>query len=136
MAYNILIVDDSETVRAVIAKTLKIADVPVAELYEASNGQEALDILGERWVDLVLADINMPVMNGIEMIERMSQDGMLRSIPVIVVSTEGSQTRIEQIMSKGVQAYLRKPFKPEQVKEVIGRIMAGQPDGGAAPQGQ
>jgi two-component system chemotaxis response regulator CheY len=123
VAYNILVVDDSATVRAVIAKTLQIAGVPVSELYQAANGQEALDLLGEHWVDLVFADINMPVMNGIEMVERMNADGMLNTIPVVIVSTEGSATRIEQLLNKGVSAYIRKPFTPEMLREVVDQIM-------------
>ena len=123
MAYNILVVDDSETIRAVIARTLDIAGVPVNVLYEAENGKEALDILNEHWIDITFADINMPVMNGIEMIERMSEEGLLRSVPVIIVSTEGSQTRIEELRSKGVQGYIRKPFTPEIIREVVNNVL-------------
>ena len=123
MAYNILIVDDSATVRAVIAKTLEIAGIPVNELYQAANGQEALDLLAEKWVDLVFADINMPVMNGIEMVERMSADGLLKTVPVIIVSTEGSSTRIEQLLGKGVSAYIRKPFTPEMLREAVDKLV-------------
>jgi two-component system chemotaxis response regulator CheY len=65
MALNVLLVDDSETVREIIAKTLQVAQVPVNELYMASNGREALDLMGEHWVDLVFSDINMPVMGGV-----------------------------------------------------------------------
>lgn len=122
MALNILIVDDSITVRAVIAKTLQIAEVPVNELHEAENGQVALEILKNHWIDLVFADINMPVMTGVEMIERMNEDGLLKSIPVVVVSTEGSATRIDSLKEKGISAYIRKPFTPEALKEVIERI--------------
>ncbi len=129
MAYNILVVDDSVTVRAVIAKTLDIAGVPVNELYQASNGQEALDLLAEHWVDLVFADINMPVMNGIELVERMSSEGLLDTIPVVIVSTEGSATRIEQLLNKGVSAYIRKPFAPEMLREVVDQVMESKNDG-------
>jgi len=129
VAYNILVVDDSVTVRAVIAKTLDIAGVPVNELYQASNGQEALDLLAEHWVDLVFADINMPVMNGIELVERMSSEGLLDTIPVVIVSTEGSATRIEQLLNKGVSAYIRKPFAPEMLREVVDQVMESKNDG-------
>jgi len=126
MALNILIVDDSATVRAVIIKTLEIAGIPVNELYQAENGQEALDLLAEHWIDLVFADINMPVMNGIEMVERMSADGLLKTVPVIIVSTEGSATRIEQLLGKGVSAFIRKPFTPEMLREAVDNIMGSQ----------
>lgn len=123
MGYNILVVDDSATIRSVIAKTLEIAEIPIAELFQAENGQEALDILRDNWVDLVFADINMPVMTGTEMIDRMAEDGMLSSIPVVIVSTEGSTTRMDQLQAKGVRAYLRKPFAPESLREVVNDIL-------------
>lgn len=128
MALNILVVDDSTTVRAVIRKTLELAEVPVNTLYEASNGREALDILADNWVDLIFADINMPVMGGVEMIDKMNEDGILKSVPVVIISTEGSKTRIEQLKQKGVSAYLRKPFTPELLKQVVDDVLGVQND--------
>ena len=125
MAFNILVVDDSETVRAVLAKTLQLSGIEVGELYKAANGKEALEILKDRWVDLIFSDINMPVMGGVEMIQQMRQDDMLKTIPVIVVSTEGSTTRIEQLKAEGVRAYIRKPFTPELVRAVDAGISSG-----------
>lgn len=125
MSYNILVVDDSRTTRFIIAKTLKLAGVPVNELYQAENGAEALELLNKNWVDLVLADINMPVMDGVEMVDRMSKDGLMKTVPVVVVSTEGSKTRIEEMRAKGVRAYVRKPFTPEAVRKVVGDILGG-----------
>jgi two-component system chemotaxis response regulator CheY len=126
MGFNVLVVDDSETVRSVIAKTLRLAGVPVQELSEASNGQEGLTVLRERWIDLVLSDINMPVMGGIEMLEEMRKDALLKDIPVIVVSTEGSATRIQELKSKGISAYVRKPFTPEEIRAVVDQVMGVQ----------
>ncbi|MFC1734481.1 response regulator [Candidatus Hydrogenedentota bacterium] len=123
MAYNILVVDDSATIRSVIAKTLEIGEVPVSELFQAGNGQEGLDILKNNWVDLVFLDINMPVMTGTEMIDRMAADGILSTVPVVIVSTEGSTTRMDQLQAKGVRAYLRKPFTPEGLKEIVDNIL-------------
>lgn len=123
MAVNILIVDDSKVVRSVIEKTLKLADVPTGEVHHAGNGKEALEILADNWVDLIFADINMPVMTGVEMIERMAEDGLLKSIPVVVISTEGSTTRVEHLKQKGVTAYLRKPFQPEQLRDIVQDIL-------------
>ncbi|MCD6570376.1 MAG: response regulator [Deltaproteobacteria bacterium] len=125
MAYNILVVDDSNVIRKVLIKTLSLAKVPVGEVFEAANGKEALEILDGSWIDLVFADINMPVMNGVEMIEKMSESGMLNNIPVVIISTEGSLTRIEELKAKGVKAYVRKPFTPEAIKEVVQDVMEG-----------
>ena len=123
MSFNILIVDDSKTIRSVIKKTLDIAGVPVGELYEAENGQIALDVMKDNWVDLVFADINMPVMTGIEMIQKMSEDKILENMPVIIVSTEGSKTRIEELLKQGVRAYIRKPISPEALRNIVKEVM-------------
>ena len=126
MSYNILIVDDSRTTRAVIVKTLNLAGISIGELYQAENGEDALDVLDENWIDLVLADINMPVMDGVEMISIMSKDGLLQTVPVVVISTEGSKTRIEEMRAKGVRAYVRKPCTPEVIKNIVEGILGDQ----------
>ncbi len=129
MAYNILIVDDSAIVRAVIGKTLRLAGVDVGRIFEAANGREALDCIDKEWVDLVFADINMPVMNGMEMIDDLARRGVLRELPVVMVSTERSVTRIEELKAKGVRAYLRKPFTPELIRDVVEKLLGNaRPD--------
>lgn len=122
-AINVLVVDDSQTVRQVIKKTLGMAGVETNEIYEAGNGQEGLDILGRQWVDLVFSDINMPVMNGVEMIERIKADDVLKSIPVVIITTEGSATRVAELKAKGVSAYIRKPFTPEEIRSVVDEVL-------------
>jgi two-component system chemotaxis response regulator CheY len=102
-----------------IGKTLRLAQVPVGTLFEAANGKEALDVMQDEWIDLVLADINMPVMTGVEMIERMNAQPETRDIPVIVVSTEGASERVSALMQQGVTAWVRKPFTPEEIRDVI-----------------
>jgi two-component system chemotaxis response regulator CheY len=119
MSYNVLIVDDSKVVRSVIAKILRLAEIDLGELYEAADGQAALDLLETEWVDLILADINMPRMNGIELVDAMLERGLLESTPVVIISTERSVTRIEELQSKGISAYLRKPFAPEHIKRIV-----------------
>jgi two-component system, chemotaxis family, chemotaxis protein CheY len=123
MAYNILVVDDSETVRAVIAKAIEMSGTAVKSLFTAGNGQEALEILDREWVDLVFADINMPVMGGMELVKRMKEGADTKSIPVVIVSTEGSATRIKTLMDSGIAAFIRKPFTPEGLKSTIDGIM-------------
>jgi two-component system chemotaxis response regulator CheY len=121
MALNVLVVDDSAVTRAMIIKTMEMAGLSLGEIYQAGDGQEGLDQLSQNWVDLALVDINMPVMNGEEMIENLRANPELKNLPVIVVSTEGSQTRIERLMQKGVK-FIHKPFAPETVREVIAEI--------------
>jgi len=121
MAINILIVDDSSVMRSMILKTMHMSGIPMGEIHEATNGKEGLETLAEKWIDLVVADINMPVMNGEEMIDRMQENLDTRDIPVLVISTEGSQTRIERLKEKGV-TFVHKPFTPEVVRDTIKTI--------------
>jgi two-component system chemotaxis response regulator CheY len=123
MAYNILIVDDSIPMRAVIKKIIKASGFDVGEFFEASNGREALKVLNEKWLDLVLTDYNMPDMNGLELVEEMKKDETLMSMPVIMITTEGSKERVEEFMAKGIIGYIKKPFTPEKIKQKLIEIM-------------
>lgn len=118
MALNVLVVDDSKVMRQMITRTLRLSGLPLGEVLEAANGQEALERLREHWVDLVLADVNMPVMDGETMVERMRADPALRSMPVLFVSTESSQKRIKLLLEKS-SGFVHKPFNPEEVRELI-----------------
>ncbi len=129
MAYNILIVDDSPPMRAVIKKTVKVSGFKVGEVFEASNGKEALDLLRREWMDLVVSDYNMPEMNGLEMLEEMNKDELLASVPVLMVTTEGSRDRIEMFRRMGVADYIKKPFTPEEIRSKLNRIMGEDENG-------
>lgn len=122
MGLNILIVDDSSVVRAMIRKTLGVAGLDLGEVYEADNGRTGLEALGAHWVDLLLVDINMPVMTGEEMIEQVRKNPLWSDLPVIVVSTEGSQTRIERLQRQGAR-FVHKPFSPEAVRQAVVELL-------------
>ena len=122
MSVNVLVVDDSDVIRTMILKTMRLADIPLGSAYEASNGREALEVLEDNWVDVVLADLNMPIMDGIEMIERIRATDSFADVPVVVISTEGAESRMARLRELGVEAYLRKPFTPEQVRDVINDV--------------
>lgn len=122
MSLNILLVDDSDVIRMMIERTLRLADLPVKSVHHAANGRQALDLLDEEWIDLVLADLNMPVMDGAEMLSRIREQDSLKDMPVIIVSTEGATQRIDDLSSKGVSAWIRKPFTPEEIRDVIGGV--------------
>lgn len=128
MGYNILLVDDSKTFRAVLKKTLRLTEIPLDTLYEAGNGKEALEHLASSNIDVVLTDINMPVMSGLELIERMRSTGLLESIPVVIISTEASEKRIQDLKDAGVRAYLRKPVTPEAIRTSLESILKERPD--------
>ena len=119
MDQNILIVDDSATMRAVVKRTLGMAGISTRACLEAHNGSKALEILAANPIDLVLADLHMPVMGGVEMTRRMLADERLRSIPVIVISAEPSDQRLAELKSQGVRGCIRKPFTPESLRSVI-----------------
>lgn len=121
MELNLLIVDDSSITRAMIIKTLKMTGLPLGNVYQASNGWEGLSLLEKHDVDLALVDINMPVMNGEEMIESLRSNAKWSALPVIVVSTEGSQTRIERLHQLNA-GFIHKPFSPETVCKMIEEI--------------
>ena len=123
MAFTILIVDDSAVVRAAISKSLTLSDAPISELHEAGDGKEALSILKDTWIDLVLTDINMPVMDGVTMLKKMHEDKILGEIPVVVVSTEGSVERRDKLTEMGVRGFIRKPFTPESLSEMVQSVM-------------
>jgi two-component system chemotaxis response regulator CheY len=129
MAYNVLVVDDSLPMRAVMKKTLKASGFNVGNISEAANGNEALQVLRQDWVDLVITDYNMPDMNGFELLSRMKADEILKAIPVVVVTTEGSQQRVREFMDAGAADYIRKPFTPEEIRSKLSRIMGEDEDG-------
>lgn len=123
MSYNILIVDDSEVIRNVMARTLKMCGVDIGEIYYAENGKQGLEQLSNSWPDLVFCDINMPVMDGLEFVNELHKSDEWRDLPVVIVSTEGSQTRMEELRQSGIKGYIRKPFKAEQVAEIIEQLL-------------
>lgn len=121
MTLNMLVVDDSAVMRSVIIKTLRLSGLPVGEVHQAGNGVEALKVLGENWVDLALVDLNMPVMNGEELINHVRQDPETSDLNIIVVSTEGSETRINSLREKNVE-FIHKPFVPEDLREMVFKL--------------
>ena len=122
MAVNVLVVDDSTVMRSMIIKTLRLSGIQLGDIHQAANGREGLDALGQHWIDLVLADINMPEMNGEDMIDGMLAAPDLKDIPVVVISTEGSRTRIRRLQDKGVR-FIHKPFTPEIIRDTVKEVL-------------
>jgi two-component system chemotaxis response regulator CheY len=122
MAINVLIVDDSKIMRTMILKTLEMTGIAMGEVFQAGNGREGLESLEENWIDLAIVDINMPVMNGEEMIDRMRANPEMQDLPVVVVSTEGSETRIARLEEKGV-VFIHKPFEAETIRDTIVNLL-------------
>ena len=119
MSFNLLIVDDSSSMRSVVKKIVDLSGVGVNQLLEAENGRRALEVLGDNWVDAVILDINMPEMNGLELLQRMSEDALLKNIPVVMMTTEASEAHMKTAFELGAKGFIRKPFLPEEVRRML-----------------
>ena len=114
-----LIVDDSSVMRKIVERSLRQAGLSIAEVLEAGDGAEALAAVQNNKVDLILCDINMPVMDGLEFVKRLSAVDSTKGIPVVMITTEGSEGHVLEALSSGARGYIRKPFTPDQVKEHV-----------------
>jgi two-component system chemotaxis response regulator CheY len=131
---RILIVEDSATMRSLLASTLEEIGVPV-KVFEASSGFEALRELPREDYDLIVTDINMPDINGLELVSFVRQNPKDRAIPLVIVSTEGSDRDREKGLGLGADAYLVKPFEPEDLVQVVKDLLE-RPTAGVIPDGQ
>jgi len=118
MAINVLLIDDSAVMRAMILKSLEMSGVPLGAVHQAVNGTEGLAALGEHAIDLVMLDISMPGMRGDEMLEQMRAAPAMADVPVLVISSERTTERVARMEALGA-AYLPKPFLPEQLRDMV-----------------
>ncbi len=123
MTFSILIVDDSMPMRSVIKKMFKAAGYGTSNFFQAANGKEALKQLEKNWIDLVITDFTMPEMNGLELIHAMKKNNLYKEIPIVVITTEGNKKIIKDFMESGAAGYIKKPFTPEQVRDLITDIL-------------
>lgn len=119
---RILIVDDSAMMRAMIKRVIKLADVQVDDILEAANGAEALELLKQHDIQLLLTDINMPVMNGADMLREIALNDRWRNLSRVIISTDGSTVRREEAEELDVRCYLEKPFSPEVLRDVLNEL--------------
>jgi two-component system chemotaxis response regulator CheY len=120
---DILIVDDSAAIRKILQRVIRQAEIPIGNVIEAGDGKEALEVLKTNTVGLILSDINMPNMDGIEFLTRIKADEEFKSVPVIMVTTEGSQAKVMLALELGAVGYVRKPFTADQIKEKLTGII-------------
>jgi two-component system, chemotaxis family, chemotaxis protein CheY len=121
-----LIVDDSSVMRKIVERCLRQAGIELNQVLEAGNGAEALSVLKDNPVDLILCDINMPVMDGLEFVKQLAGVPNAKGVPVVMITTEGSEAHVVQAISCGAKGYIRKPFTAEQVKEHVFPVLAGK----------
>jgi two-component system, chemotaxis family, chemotaxis protein CheY len=120
---SILIVDDSSVMRKIVQRSLRLAGIEIESVIEADNGQDALGLLQQNAVDMIFSDINMPKMDGLEFVRQLQGMEKAKGIPVVMITTEGSQSRVVEALSLGARGYIRKPFTPDQVKERIASLL-------------
>lgn len=122
MALNVLVVDDSAVLRKMVTRVLQLSGLDLGSVWEAGNGQEGLDVLEGHSVDLALVNIHMPVMTGEEMILRVRGNPATATLPIIVVSSDCSETRIERLEEHGVR-FIPKPFSPGQLRDAVREVI-------------
>lgn len=123
MAVDVLIVDDSAAIRKILQRVLRQAEIPLGQVIEAGDGLEALERLKEQSVNLILADINMPNMDGIQLLSQLKASPQWKSVPVVMVTTEGGQMKVMEAVQLGAAGYVRKPFTAEQIKEKLAGLV-------------
>jgi two-component system chemotaxis response regulator CheY len=116
---RVLIVDDSAVMRKIVERALRQAGLPISELFEAGSGAEGLVKLQQNRVDLVLSDINMPEMDGLEFLRQTREQNLAPDVPIVMITTESSEDRVLEAIGSGAQGYIRKPFTAEQVAERV-----------------
>jgi two-component system chemotaxis response regulator CheY len=124
-ALRVLIVDDSSVMRKIVDRSLRQAGLELKEVYEASNGVEALARVQQTRVDLILTDINMPSMDGLELVRQLQAVENAQGVPIVMVTTEAGESYVVQALSSGARGYIRKPFSPDQIKERIIPLLQG-----------
>jgi two-component system chemotaxis response regulator CheY len=120
---DVLIVDDSAAIRKILQRVLRQAEIPLATVYEAGDGVEALNILQQQKVGLVFSDINMPNMDGLEFLSCVRAEPAWEKLPVVMVSTEGTQAKVLEAVERGASGYVRKPFTADQIKEKLAQLL-------------
>jgi two-component system, chemotaxis family, chemotaxis protein CheY len=129
MSFNVLIVDDSNAMRAVISKIISMSGFKMDKCLQAGNGKEAMETLVNEWVDVIISDINMPEMNGLQLLVKLRNDDLYKTIPVIMISTEGSDERINEAFACGAQGFIKKPFLPEELRKKLYDVIGVGNDG-------
>src|ERR1700756_3040096 len=123
MESDVLVVDDSAAIRKILQRVLRQTGMAIRTIHEAGDGQEALEVLGGQHVDLVLTDINMPRMDGLQLLGALKSSPEWRAIPVVMITTEGGETKVAEAVKLGAAGYVRKPFTADQIKNKLAGIL-------------
>ena len=129
MSFNVLIVDDSSAMRAVIKKIVTISGFQMDQCLQAANGREAMEVLADNWVDVIISDINMPEVNGLELLDLLKKNETLKEIPVIMITTEGSSERMQEAFNRGAKGFIKQPFLPDDIRKVLHQVIGVSENG-------
>jgi two-component system, chemotaxis family, chemotaxis protein CheY len=127
MESDVLVVDDSAAIRKILQRVLRQTGMAIRAIHEAGDGEEALALLAEHPVDLVLTDINMPKMDGLQLLASLKASAQWRNVPVVMITTEGGETKVAEAVKLGAAGYVRKPFTADQIKEKLAGILQPVP---------
>jgi two-component system chemotaxis response regulator CheY len=120
---NVLIVDDSAAIRKILQRVLGQANVPISQVFEAGDGVEALTVLNQHKIGLILSDINMPNMDGLQLLNKVRAVEDWKTVPFVMITTEGSHAKVLEAVQSGASGYVRKPFTPDQIKEKLAGLI-------------
>ncbi len=123
MDSDILVVDDSAAIRKILTRVLRQTGMAIQTIHEAGDGQEAMSVMEQHRIDLVLSDINMPKMDGLQLLASLKASAQWRNIPVVMITTEGGETKVAEAVKLGAAGYVRKPFTADQIKEKLVGIL-------------
>ena len=123
MLVDVLIVDDSAAIRKILHRVLVQAEVPIGKVLEAGDGREGLQRLRESKVGLILSDINMPNMDGLQFLSAVKAQEAYKGVPVVMVTTEGSSSKVMEAVARGAAGYVKKPFTAEHIKEKLAGLI-------------
>lgn len=125
MGLNVLIVDDSVAIRMILQRALRRTDLPLDKVLEASDGCAALDVLKNEKVSVILSDINMPNMDGLQLLAALKSNAEWTGVPVVMISTESSQTKVMEAVRLGAKGFIRKPFEPDEIHAKLAAFIQG-----------
>ncbi len=123
MSKSLMIVDDSATMRKIIMRTVRMSGIQFDRTEEAGNGLEALKVLEKSPVDVILCDVNMPEMNGNELVQKVRENSSFNNIKIVMVSTESAQDFIDGLIKNGANDYITKPFTPEKFQQKLAPLL-------------
>jgi two-component system chemotaxis response regulator CheY len=119
MDSDVLVVDDSAAIRKILTRVLRQTGMAIQTIHEAGDGQDALALMEQHRIDLVLSDINMPKMDGLQLLGALKASPQWHNIPVVMITTEGGETKVAEAVRLGAAGYVRKPFTADQIKEKL-----------------